>query len=219
MTKYLKDLCFKETASFDVDAEKGFTDLTGELPVPDGENIVEALNKQAKFGKYRIGSKDAHPPGAIYFTSFPSDVLTPILGDNKNMDVLWPPHCRVGTKGFELLDGLPAPVDYSFFVYKGLEINVHPYGACYHDLAETQSTGVIEFLRDKGVKTVIIGGLALDYCVFITAMQLKRAGFDVIINLIACRGLASDSVDAAIKQMRDKNIWFVDDDSEDGAIY
>ncbi|MFX5522361.1 isochorismatase family protein, partial [Acinetobacter baumannii] len=78
--------------------------------------------------------------------------------------------------GFELLDELPRPIDYDFFVWKGVEPDLHPYGACYHDLAERRSTGVIEYLRQNGVSHVLVGGLALDYCVKNTALQLRRAG-------------------------------------------
>lgn len=65
-----------------------------------------------------------------------------------------------GTPGFELLDDLPAPLDYDYFVWKGVEPDLHPYGACYHDLAEKRSTGVIEFLRQNDVDLVLVGGLA-----------------------------------------------------------
>lgn len=197
---------FNKTASFDVDAQKGFTNITGELPVPGGENIVPALNAQAKFAKYRIGSKDAHPLGALYFAVNDEEVMQPIDVDNKNMDIYWPSHCVVGTVGFELLNNLPAPIDYDFFVYKGIEDNVHPYGACYHDLAETKSTGVIEYLKICGVENVIVGGLATDYCVKTTALQLKRAGFNVIINLAACRGVDDTTTDAALQELADAEV-------------
>lgn len=201
-----------ETASFDVDAQKGFTILTGELPVPDGENIVEELNTQGYFAKYRVGSKDAHPYGAYYFTNNEWEVLTPVIGSSRkeNMDVYWPPHCIVGTEGFDLLDGLPHPIDYDFFVYKGLEEDVHPYGACYHDMGETKSTGVIEFLKSKNVKNVIVGGLATDYCVKTTALQLKKVGFNVFVNLAASRGVAPETTRAAIEEMEAADINVVE---------
>jgi nicotinamidase/pyrazinamidase len=34
---------------------------------------------------------------------------------------------------------------------------MHPYGSCYHDLAEKLSTGAIEYLRCQEVKIVIVG--------------------------------------------------------------
>jgi len=74
-------------------------------------------------------------------------------------------------------------------VWKGVEPDLHPYGACYHDLAERRSTGVIEYLKVHQVGAVIVGGLALDYCVKTTARQLRQAGFEVLLYLPACRAL------------------------------
>ena len=91
---------------------------------------------------------------------------------------------------------------------------MHPYGACYHDLKDTLSTGVIEFLKARNIKAVICGGLATDYCVKTTALQLTRAGFTVILNLAACRGIAPDTVAAAIKEMQQQGVIIVKNSAE-----
>ena len=57
MVKFVK----AQVASFDVDAQNTFTPLCpDELPVPEGNCIVDELNAQAKWANYRVGSKDAH---------------------------------------------------------------------------------------------------------------------------------------------------------------
>ena len=89
----------------------------------------------------------------------------PLTGHD-NAEHYWPRHAEPGSLGFELLDGLPNVLDYDFFVWKGIELDLHPYGACYHDVAEQRSTGVIEFLKQRQVTHVIVGGLALEFCVF-----------------------------------------------------
>lgn len=105
-------------ASLDIDAQKGFTPLCpNELPVVGGDDIVAALNAQATLATLRIGSKDAHPANADWAVSDPAGMLLPL--DLPNADLTWPVHCVPGTQGFELLDGLPAPIDYDFFVWKG----------------------------------------------------------------------------------------------------
>ncbi len=104
-------------------------------------------------------------------------------------DVTWVSHCVPGTEGFTLLDELPTPYDYDYFIWKGVEPDLHPYGACYHDLHDKLSTGVIEYLKAQGVSRVIVGGLALDYCVKTTALQLLKAGLEVVLHLPACRGI------------------------------
>lgn len=188
-------------ASFDVDAQKGFTPLCpDELPVPGGDTIAPALNQLASRASLRIGSKDAHSPQAAWVAPSHAEMLKPL--SLASADLSWVSHCVPGTPGFELLDELPAPLDYDYFVWKGVEPDLHPYGACYHDLAGKRSTGVIEFLRHNGVERVLVGGLALDYCVKTTALQLRRAGFAVDVYLPACRAIAEDSATTACAEMR-----------------
>jgi nicotinamidase/pyrazinamidase len=91
--------------------------------------------------------------------------------------------------------------DYDFFVWKGIEPDLHPYGICYHDFAEKLSTGLIEFLHASHIRVVIIGGLATDYCVKVSVLQLCQAGFQVWVNLAACRGLDEQTMALAIERM------------------
>ncbi|MBD1588239.1 nicotinamidase [Pseudomonas typographi] len=194
-----------KVASFDVDAQKGFTPLCPEqLPVPGGDLIAADLNFLASRAALRLGSKDAHSPHASWVVAQAADMLKPL--PLANADVTWVSHCVPGTPGFELLDGLPAPLEYDFFVWKGIEPDLHPYGACYHDLAERRSTGAIEFLRAQGVGTVLVGGLALDYCVRTTALQLRRAGFEVGVYLPACRAIAEHTAEQAYQTLRGAGI-------------
>lgn len=196
-------------ASFDVDCQNTFTPLCpGELPVPDAEAIVPALNAQAALAAYRLGSKDSHSLSAEWLASSSAPALTRI--EAENMDLRWPAHAVVGTHGFRLLEGLPAISAYDYFVWKGVEPSMHPYGACYHDLKERLSTGVIEFLRDKQVETVFVGGLATDYCVKTTCLQLKQAGFTVILNLSATRGLTSESISLALTALQQAQITIIE---------
>ncbi|HLD66037.1 MAG TPA: nicotinamidase [Pseudomonas sp.] len=192
-------------ASFDVDAQKGFTPLCpDELPVAGGEQIVPALEQLAARAELRVGSKDAHSPHAAWVVDDHANMLQSLPLANANLT--WVSHCVPGTRGFELLDGLPAPVDYDFFVWKGIEPDLHPFGACYHDLAERRSSGVIEFLRQAQVGHVLVGGLALDYCVKTTALQLRRAGFAVYLFLPACRAIAADTAESACNELREAGI-------------
>lgn len=200
-------------ASFDVDAQNCFTPVCpDELPVPGGDEIAGELNAQAKLAEYRIGSKDAHSPQAVWVADSQNPQFSPVQG--RNVDIRWNVHAVPGTKGFELIEGLPHPADYDFFVWKGVEPDMHPYGACYHDLADSKSTGVIEWLRAHGVTHVIVGGLATDYCVKTTVLQLRRAGFDVVVNLAACRGIAPDTIAQATQAMQAAGARFVNSHAE-----
>lgn len=200
----------KIVASFDVDPQKGFTPLCpNELPVPEGHLIVEALNEQAKLATIRVGSKDAHAPNAIWVASEDKPQYSPVAGDYPDMDIHWNTHCVVGTEGFEFIEGLPKPEEYDFIVYKGIEKHMHPYGACYHDLGNKMSTGVIQYLKSRNVEVVIVGGLATEYCVKNTALQLAEAGFTVILNLNASRHIDASNLNAAFEEMTKAGIIIV----------
>ena len=202
------------TASFDVDAQNTFTPVCqNELAVPGGDEIAAALNEQATFARIRVGSKDAHSPHAHHIATEANPQFTPVAG-HPELDIHWNQHAIVGTLGYELIDGLPAVLDYDYFVYKGIEPNQHPYGACYHTLNwrdNKKSTGVIEYLICNDIQNVIVGGLATDYCVKNTALQLADAGFNVFLNLKACRGIAQDTITAAIAEMDAAGVVVVDD--------
>lgn len=200
----------EKTASFDVDPQRGFTPLCpNELPIDGGDEIFDELNKQAEYAAWRLVSKDEHPIEAPWITTDANQVLTPVEGDYPNLDVKWPPHCVVGTEGNQLIPGLPDEDDYDLVIRKGVDPEKHPYGACYHDLLGVESTGAIEWLQERGVETVLVGGLATDYCMKTTALQLARAGFRVIVNLAACRSVNPETLDDDLAQMRAAGIEII----------
>ena len=197
-------------ASLDVDTQNGFTELCpDEIPIPGGHEIIDALNAQAALAQFRIGSKDAHPANPFWLASEAHPPFS-ALHQADNMRHYWPKHCVAGTEGFKLVTGLPHPCEYDYFVWKGMEPDMHPYGACYHDLQEKLSTGLIEYLRCHKVTTVLVGGLATDYCVKTTVLQLLAAGFKVVVNLEACRGVSLVSVQEAIVQMQQAGAVIID---------
>ncbi len=195
---------FLKIASLDVDPQKGFTPLCpNELPVPGGHEIVEELNKNHKHVRIRAASKDWHSHNAEYFASGEHPQFEPIE-HMPDADMYWNAHCVAGTKGAEFLDGLDI---HDFVVHKGMEVTKHPYGALYHDLAERQSTGLHEYFQYHDINTVIVGGLATDYCVKTTVFHLINLGYIVLVNLAACRAVTEETGAKAIKEMK-----------EDGAI-
>jgi len=201
-------------ASFDVDAQRTFTPLCpDELPVEGGDEIGPELNRQAELASWRLGSKDAHSPKAVWVTDDRNEIGQPgVAGDN--VEEHWPVHAVPGTDGFELVPGLPRPAEYDFFVWKGVELDMHPYGACYHDIAERMSTGVIEWLKAREVSHMLVGGLATDFCVKATALQLQAAGLQVLLNLAACRGITEESTEQALTEMRAAGIQTFDGSTE-----
>ena len=205
----------QRTASLDVDPQRSFTPLCpDELPVAGGDEIAGELNAQAALAAFRVVTREDHPPQAPWVAQSPDEVMTPVAGDYPDLDVKWPAHCVVGSAGHLLIPGLPEPDRYDLVVHKGYDPHKHPYGGCYHDLAESESTGLVEWLQQHGVTDLIVGGLATDYCVKMTVLQLRRAGFRVIVNLAGCRGVAADTSAAAIDEMRAAGVEFADSSAE-----
>lgn len=203
----------QQTASFDVDPQQSFTPLCpNELPVAGGHEIGVHLNFMAAFASVRVCSKDAHAANAPWVVNGHENMLKPT--GLKHADVTWVSHCVPGTEGFKLLAELPQPLEYDYFVWKGVEPDLHPYGACFHDLDNKLSTGVIEYLKAKGIKRVIVGGLALDYCVKTTVMQLVTAGFEVVLYLPACRGISEEGSEKALAEMKAAGVLIVENQQE-----
>ncbi|MDC5806493.1 isochorismatase family protein [Vibrio europaeus] len=197
------------TASIDVDPQKGFSELCPkELPVQGALEIVEELKRNHSKALVRLVSRDMHPPGAAWEAETPEKMLEPV--GLPEVDIKWNPHCVVGTAGVELLPGLPEIRDYDFQINKGIDPDAHPYGAFYHDQADTLSTGGIEFLRAKQIDTVIVGGLALDFCVKKSVEQLLDAGFKVILNLASTRAVFPDNANNVANALAEKGVILIE---------
>ena len=188
--------------ALDIDAQNTFTPLCeAELPIAGVDEIAAELNAQAALADLRVMSKDAHSPHAKWLCSCHAEQLRPTgLPDAPET---WVAHAMVGSFGFELLAGLPKETEYDYCVWKGVSPELHPYGACYHDIAEKLSTGLIEWLHYRKADTLIVGGLATDYCVKATVLQLCRAApqWRVIVNRAACRGIAAETIELAWQEM------------------
>lgn len=204
--------------SLDIDAQKTFTPLCpDELPIAQGHEIVAELNAQAAFADYRVMSKDAHSPHAAWLCRLPEEMLQPTgLPDAPEK---WVAHAMVGTYGFELLDGLPDETAYDFCVWKGVSPTLHPYGACFHDVRQRLSTGLLEWLTVKGAKVLIVGGLATDYCVKETVLQLAKGGdWQVLVNQAACRGIDAQTTAQAWQAMQAAGALVLDNAAAVGAF-
>ncbi|EZG57136.1 isochorismatase family protein [Gregarina niphandrodes] len=215
-----------KVASLHVDPQQGFSELCPtELPVEGALSIVDGLLEMSKRSDYVCVSKDAHPARPVWQNqdlSLCGQLISQSgraaaegqKGKECNADRYWPLHCVVGTSGGSLLPGLPSLTSYDFVVWKGIEPDLHPYGACYHDLQGRLSTGLIEWLKSKNIDLVLVGGLATDYCVLQTVLQLQRAGLQVVLCKFACKGIAPETTRDALKQMAAAGCEIVDSSSE-----
>ena len=53
-------------------------------------------------------------------------------------------------------------------------------------------TGLVGYLRERGLTRVFLAGLAFDFCIRYSAEDAHRTGFDVIVVEDACRGIDVD---------------------------
>jgi len=190
----------------------------GALAVKDGDAVVAPLNRLSRAfagrGAHVIATQDWHPQGHISFASShnagkPGDVINTPLVEGQ---VLWPDHCVQGTKGAEFhLDLDTKPV--SIITRKGFNKSLDSYSSFFENDRKTK-TGLEGFLRLFDAETVVIGGIATDYCVFFSAMDCKKLGFNTVIVSDAVRGVGfpDGSVEAAVSQMKSNGIMFVSSD-------
>jgi nicotinamidase/pyrazinamidase len=202
-----------KTALLAIDVQNDFCP-GGALAVRDGGAVAAPLNALAAAlaaaGGRVAATQDWHPAGHASFASAhpgkqPGDTVD--LGETRGQ-ALWPDHCVQGTWGAAFHEGLdlrPAHV----IVRKGFRPGLDSYSAFFENDRKTP-TGLEGWLRGLGIGTVIIGGLATDYCVCYSAMDAKRRGFDVMVVEDAVRGVdyPSGSVERAIAEMRAAGIVF-----------
>lgn len=205
------NLEIQKTASFDVDPQKTFTTLCpDELPVESGLDIVPHLLKNHEYGVFKISSRDCHSMNAKWITMLKDEIGQKVDGDYPDLDVKWVPHAIIGTVGWDFIDGLPHPVrGYDFCVSKGIDADLHPYGACYH--CEGKSTGAIEFLTANGIENVVVGGLALDFCVKLTCIELVNAGFNVYLNIAATKAVFPQNAEKVIEELKSLGVVVFED--------
>ncbi len=164
----------------------------GELPTPDGEAVVQPINRLlwAPFG-LRFATQDWHPPGNVTFASrHPGRRAMERIDTDHGPRTLWPDHAVQGTSGAELHRGLNARA-LDLVLRKAAGVDLEGYSA-FSDLGGRMDTGLAAMLRSRGVRRVFLAGLALDVCVAASAEDCARAGFETFIVEDACRASAPD---------------------------
>lgn len=205
------------TASFDTDCTNAFTELCpAELPVVGGQDIVPALNEQAKYASFRLGCKEIHGPNFPWVAGEENPQHKKIEG-YRHLDQYWNAHSMIGTFGAQLIAGLPKVTEYRYMAYKGMEPDMHPYGGLYHTMnwkEEPVSTGVIEVCLVEDINLVIVGGLAFDFCVKETILQFLDAGIEVIVNMEATRAVFPENIPAVCDELRKAGATIIFNTSE-----
>lgn len=157
----------------------------GALPVPDGDAVIEPLNKLAREARFVVATRDWHPPDHRSFAEQGGP---------------WPVHCVRESEGAQLHPGLDREQ-----IDAVVDAGRTPEAEGYSGFEDTE---LAPLLQEHGAKEVHVGGLALDYCVRATALDARRAGFDVVVHLDATRAIEARPGDAerTIEELREAGV-------------
>jgi nicotinamidase/pyrazinamidase len=174
----------------------------GALAVPRGDEVIALANALEKKFELVVATKDWHPADHVSFAAtHPGKKPGEIVALETGEQVLWPVHCVRQTAGAELAPGLNKHPIRRVFA-KAVDSKLDCYSGFY-DVGR-RSTGLAEYLRERGVGEVYILGLATDYCVKATALDAVQLGFKSWVIEDACRpvNLQPGDSERAIAEMR-----------------
>ncbi|MGB6976369.1 MAG: nicotinamidase [Gammaproteobacteria bacterium] len=161
----------------------------GALGVAEGDQILPVINHWiAAAEKAEIPiviSRDWHPANHISF---------------HQQGGPWPSHCVRDTQGAAFHPDLKLPKN-AIIVDKAIEPNREAYSA-FAGVTHVGGVMLNEELQTLGITRLWIGGLALDYCVFHTALDARKLNLDVHVILPACRAISDKTGQEALQKMR-----------------
>lgn len=142
----------------------------GALAVTGGDEVIPVMNRYLSYfvgdGLPVIATRDWHPANHSSF---------------KTSGGRWPIHCVANTHGAEFASLLQLPKS-AIIVSKDVKPDQDTYSGF-------QETDLAERLDALNVSRLFIGGLATDYCVLHTALDARRAGFQVKLLLDGIRAV------------------------------
>lgn len=191
-----------------VDLQNDFYE-DGALPVAGASKINPSINKLIKKDDFKtiVASQDWHPEKHASFASNHNEKpFTPYNGELEGLgEVLWPDHCVQGTEGADFHQEIDTD-KFDLIIRKGQNPEVDSYSA-FRDNDGTD-LGLAAYLKGLDIKKVVLVGLALDVCVFYTALDGIKAGFDVELILEASKGVNAEEndVENAIDKMIAKGV-------------
>ena len=186
----------------------------GSLAVKEGDQVIPVINRIAKGFENVVMTQDWHTPHHISFASThegkkPFEMIKLAYGNQ----VLWPDHCVQGTEGAQIAKDINIP-HAELVIRKGYHNEVDSYSAFLEADKETR-TGLGGYLKERGIDTVFITGLATDFCVAWTAVDARHAGLTVYVVEDACRGIDvggslakawTDMNEAGVKKIQSSDI-------------
>lgn len=198
----------ENTALLMIDIQNDFC-LGGALAVADGDEVVGVVNAMQEDYPVRILTQDWHPQNHMSFAANhdgadPFTMTKMSYGDQ----VLWPTHCVQASEGAEFHKDLVTD-SADLIIRKGYNPQIDSYSAFFENDKKTP-TGLAGYLNERGIKNLVLTGLATDFCVYYSAMDALKCGFDATLVLAACRAIDMDgSLDAAMEAMNEAGVKIV----------
>jgi nicotinamidase/pyrazinamidase len=196
-----------------VDIQGDFTKLKNGSLAVDGTDeayvkAAEENTKRLKDAGFPIyATQDWHPADHVsFFTNHPGKKAFDVIQLHEKDQVLWPPHCVQKTSGAEILLDRKS---FKAIVKKGMDPSFDSYSGFQDDGGK--KTVLDEFLQRDGIRKLVVYGIATDYCVRATALDGVAAGYKVVLIRNLCRGVAPDTSQKAIEEMKARGIVILDD--------
>ncbi|MEM7237878.1 MAG: bifunctional nicotinamidase/pyrazinamidase [Pseudomonadota bacterium] len=163
----------------------------GALAVAGGDQIVPLINRLQDRFEVCVMTQDWHPEDhSSFVTSHDGAEPFSVVEMPYGPQVLWPTHCVQGSAGAAFHPGL-ATDRADLVVRKGVRAAIDSYSAFFEN-DHTTPTGLAGYLRERGVTSLVIAGLATDFCVAYSAVDAARLGFAVTVWEDVCRAIDLD---------------------------
>ncbi len=187
-----------------VDVQNDFCE-GGSLAVAGGADVAARIADfvAAHRGDYAaiVATADWHIDPGDHFSDTPDFVDS------------WPVHCVAGTPGAEPHPGVEPAMAHVEAVFRKGE-----YAAAYsgfegltHDApGRAGAIGLGDWLAARDVRAVDVVGIATDYCVRATALDALRSGLGTRVLLDLTAGVAPESSERAVAQLRAEGADIVD---------
>jgi nicotinamidase/pyrazinamidase len=196
-----------------VDVQGDFTKFkNGSLAVEGtDESYIKAVEENTRelkaAGFVIFATQDWHPANhASFFTNHKDKKAFDVIKLHGKDQVLWPPHCVQKTPGAEIL------LDRKLFkavVKKGMDPQYDSYSGFQDDGGK--KTQLDKLLKKGNIKKLVVYGIATDYCVRATVLDGVTAGYKVVMIKNLSRGVAPDTSQKAIEEMKAKGVLVLDD--------
>ena len=170
-----------------VDVQRGFTP-GGNLAVANADQIIPNINLLGQYFQNIILTQDWHPENHISFAdNHPAKAAYDSIQLDYGTQVLWPKHCVQGTVDAELHPDLNLP-QAQLIIRKGFDSRIDSYSA-FMEAVQKATTGLAGYLRERGIDTVFVVGIATDFCVAWTAIDACKLGFKTYVIADASKGI------------------------------